>query len=74
VSPILLSAVDGSAKRCARLGQPIGFKDAHAIDKVGLWYDAEIVEARSALCRHPVVGTERYLRWDVPNSSRYRGG
>jgi len=72
--PIVLSAVDGGAKRGARFGQPRCVKDAYAFDQEGLWHDPEIVEARCALCRHPVVGTERYLRRDVSNSSRYRSG
>src|ERR1700728_2623932 len=67
------SAVDGDVQRSAGLDQPGGSQRADAIDQVGLWYDAQVVEACGALCRHPVVGPERDLRRDVPDRAGHRG-
>ena len=70
---ILSSAVDGGVKRGARLSQSGGVKGAHAVDEIGLRYNTKVVETCGALCRPPVVGTERYLGRDVPNGPRHRG-
>ena len=74
VEPLpILSSVDGGVKRGARLSQSGGVKDPHAVDEIGLRYNTKVVETCGALCRRPVVGTERYLGRDVPNGPRHRG-
>lgn len=53
-----VSAVDSDVYCHACFVEPCGLQRADAVDEAGLWYDAQIVEARGALGRHPVIGSE----------------